>query len=143
MRAGTPLQCGMGQPDLPPDVLDLIARHLDTMEQVEALLLLRRNPDREWQAGEVALEVHTSPEKALAALEILHKHSMVSRSAGEPRSYRYSPATPALHTAVENLEVAYNTRPVTLVKALYEYPARPIQSFADSFRLRKTDDKGK
>jgi hypothetical protein len=34
----------------------------------------------------------------------------------------------------------YNQRPVTLVRALYSRPSRPLQSFADAFRLRGGED---
>lgn len=129
----------MDQPGLPTDVLDLIARHLDSMEQVQALLVLRREPDRFWQVNEIATDVRASPEKVAAVLAILHDNKLVSVAPGDPKSYRYSPATAALRTSVDNLEVAYNTRPVTLVKALYDRPARSIQSFAEAFRLRKLD----
>lgn len=129
----------MTQPGLPADVLDLIARHLDSMEQVQALLILRREPSRHWRVDEIADEVRASPEKVAVDLAILHRNQLVSVEPGEPKSYRYSPATAALQTTVDNLEIAYNTRPVTLVKALYDRPARSIQSFADAFRLRKPD----
>jgi hypothetical protein len=33
----------------------------------------------------------------------------------------------------------YHTRPVTLVRAIYERPARAVQSFANAFRLREGD----
>ena len=129
----------MTQAGLPADVLDLIARHLDSMEQVAALLVLRRDPARAWQLNELATEVRARPEQVAAALTALHKNDLVSTEPGEPRLYRYSPATATLRTAVDNLEIAYNTRPVTLVKALYDRPSRSIQSFADAFRLRKPD----
>ena len=129
----------MDQPALPTDVLDLIARHLDSMEQVQALLVLRREPDRFWQVDDVVSEVRASRDKVAAALAILHNNRLVSVAPGDPKSYRYSPETAALRTSVDTLEVAYITRPVTLVKSLYDRPARSIQSFAEAFRLRKMD----
>jgi hypothetical protein len=131
----------MSQAGLSPDVLDLIARHLDSMEQVQALLVLRREPDRVWRVEEIAEEVRASAEKTATALTTLSTHNLATVAAGEPKAYRYSPATAALRTAVDNLEIAYNTRPVTLVRALYDRPTRSIQSFADAFRLRKPDSR--
>ena len=58
-------------------------------------------------------EVRASPEKVAAALAILHNNKLVSVAPGDPKSFRYSPATAALRTSVDNLQVAYNTRPVT------------------------------
>jgi hypothetical protein len=33
----------------------------------------------------------------------------------------------------------YNSRPVTLVRAIYDRPASAARSFADAFRVRKTE----
>ncbi|MBA2321795.1 MAG: hypothetical protein H0V89_11665, partial [Deltaproteobacteria bacterium] len=54
MRHGRP---GMSDTELPADVLDLITRHLDSMTQVEVLLLLHRTKGRSWQAVAVAQEM--------------------------------------------------------------------------------------
>ena len=129
----------MSDAGLPTDVLDMIARHLDSMEQVQVLLVLRRDAARTWPVDAMAGEVRATREKIAAALATLAANQLVSVETGDPRTYRYSPVTPALEAAVDNLEIAYNTRPVTLVKALYNRPPRAIQSFADAFRLRKPD----
>ena len=80
----------MDLPGLPTDVLDLIARHLDSMEQVQALLVLRREPERFWQVNDMVSEVRASPEKVAAALAILHNNKLGSVGPGDPKSYRYS-----------------------------------------------------
>jgi hypothetical protein len=100
--------------------------------------VLRREAERFWRVDEMASEVRVTPAKAAAALAILNSNNLAAVSSEEPRSYRYFPATATLRAAVDNLEIAYNTRPVTLVRALYDRTA-PIQSFADAFRLRKPE----
>ena len=131
----------MSAPELPADVLDLIARHLDSMAQVEVLLLLHRGAQQEWQAYQVAHELRIETLAAAAHLETLAANRLARSDDAAPASYRYAPATPALEQAVDNLRVAYNTRPVTLVNALYARPARAIRSFADAFRIRPTGEK--
>ena len=127
--------------DLPADVLDLIARHLDSMAQVEVLLFLHTGRAQGWQAYQVAQELRIQTPAAAEHLETLASNRLATSDDATPASYRYDPATPALGEAVENLRVAYNTRPVTLVNALYARPARAIRSFADAFRIRPPGDK--
>ena len=50
--------------------------------------------------------------------------------------YRYRPES-ELAPQVEKLAVAYNQRPVTLIRVIYAFRDSSIKSFADAFRLRK------
>ncbi len=132
---------GMSVAELPADVLDLITRHLDSMTQVEVLLLLHRTKGRSWQAVAVAQEMRTVPAAAETQLASLVKVGLAATDPSAPGTYRYEAATPALERAVENLRVIYASRPVSLVTALYSRPARAVQSFADAFRVRRTGER--
>lgn len=125
---------------LPQDVRDLLARHLATMEHVEVLLALAGDEARSWSAVEIAAGTHTSAESVTARLEELVVAGFAVRapSAGGD-SYRYSPRTAPVRNAVSSLEEMYRTKPVTLIKAIYERPASAVQSFADAFRIRKDE----
>lgn len=126
----------MADNDLPVEVRDLIARHLETMEHVDALLVLHRAPDRGWTADEVATELRIAPKGLVKTLADLEKSGLVERDAAREGAYRYAPATSLLARSVEALLQAYNQRPVTLVKAIYSRPPSAVRSFADAFRLR-------
>ena len=78
-------------------------------------------------------------ETPAAAIWAMHRLRLPGTASGPPSRYRYEPATPALRRAVELLAIAYNERPVTLVRAIYDRPSA-IQSFADAFRIRKEDE---
>ena len=125
---------------LPVEVRQLIARHLATMEQVDVLLLLARTPEQ-WRSGE---EIRTGlriDETGVAArtFDELRAARLIEVDDGDPIRYRYAPADPRDRAAVDLLALAYNERPVTLVRAIYARPT-PAQSFADAFRLRKKAD---
>jgi hypothetical protein len=134
----------MTQAGLPDELLDLIARAIGSLDVVEVLLVLRRAPERAWPVTDVAHELRLATEKAAEALAALHGAQLLTVDRGEhaDRTYRYAPATAALRGAVDQLEIAYDTRPVTLVRALYDRPPRAVQSFADAFRLRQPDEQG-
>ena len=51
-------------------------------------------------------------------------------------SYRYRPES-GLAPQVEKLALAYNQRPVTLIRVIYAFRDSSIKSFAEAFRLRK------
>jgi hypothetical protein len=125
---------------LPSEVRQLIARQVTTMEQVEVVLLLARSEGRALGLDEIRTTLRLPPtalpEKTFLALE---EAGLIQRDAGPSPTWRYAPATVLLRRAAELLAVAYNERPVTLVRALYDRPS-PVQSFADAFRIRKEDD---
>lgn len=55
-------------------------------------------------------------------------------------AFAYDAAAPD-GPAVAELAVLYHTRPVTLVKLVYQQPPTPVASFADAFRLRGPEEK--
>ena len=105
------------------------------MEQIEALLVLSRVPDRALRLEEVARAQRVEPAAARTALEALAVQGLVAEQGG---IYRVTPDGPATMDAVAQLAVAYDTRPVTLIKALYNRPApSAAKAFADAFLIRK------
>ena len=125
---------------IPGEVRQLLARHLHTMEQVEVLLLLARSAARSLGVDEIKRELRLEATADLSrTLSRLEASGLVAVDAGPPARYRYAPASAEARSAVELLAVAYNERPVTLVRMIYDRPS-PVQSFADAFRLRKDGD---
>jgi predicted transcriptional regulator len=129
----------MGEDDLPPDVRTLVSRRLHSMEEVDVVLLLARAAQ--------ALTVHEIRERLrlpasslpLASLDRLIANDLIVAESGDGETrYRYMPADADLRRAVELLAVAYNERPVTLVRLVYQRRS-PAQSFADAFRIRKDE----
>lgn len=122
---------------LPAEVRQLIARHLATMEQVDVLLLLARTPEQ-WRTGEQIRTDLRIDEQGVAARTFseLSAAGLIETDGATPPRYRYAPSNARDKAAVELLALAYNERPVTLVRAIYARPT-PAQSFADAFRLRK------
>lgn len=131
----------MVESDLPPEVRDLVTRRLQGMEEVEVLLLLASESGPlsvDEIRGRLRLPASALP---MASLTRLLANDLVVEASVEGKTrYRYQPATPELRRAVDLLALAYNQRPVTLVRLVYHRPSA-AQSFADAFRLRKDDDR--
>lgn len=131
----------------PPGLLEtLVLRHLDSMEQAEILLLLRAEPERAWTAEETASRLRIDPQSAARRLRSLAEGGLIAREAdasgaGGAAAYYYAPESDDLRRAVDALAVAYNERPVSLVKLLYSRPTdATARSFADAFRIRRNTE---
>lgn len=117
----------------------LIADSIDSVEQLEILLLLLQHPARTWTAEEVARELRISPLSAGDRLEDLAHDALLARVKGE-EEYRYAPGSAALDEAVRGLATAYTERRVTVINLIFSKPVDKIRTFADAFRLRKKED---
>ena len=128
--------------DIPGDVRTLIGRHIDSVVQLELLLLLHRGRDRTWTADDVARELRIEPAWTAAQLDQLVERRLLRAVEKKPPSYRYDPATPELGQTIESLARAYADRRVTLIALIYSKPTVSLRTFADAFRFRKDPTDG-
>jgi hypothetical protein len=114
-----------------------IRDRLPSLEQIEIVLLLRRDPTRAWTAPEVSTNLGTPPESTAMRLFLLASNGVIvfDGSSGLPR-YRYVASTS--EEMLVELEHTYEERRDALV-ALVGGAATPdpLRSFADAFKLKK------
>lgn len=126
--------------DFPKEVLEFISEHIASMEQLEVLLLLSSQPDRDWTAESVFAEIQSSlPSVQQRLHEFVNKGLLVQP---EPTLFRYSPRTTALGNAVRALAATYKEKRVKVIELIYRKPVDEVQSFADAFKLRKDPPHG-
>jgi hypothetical protein len=125
------------EPTIPEHVRSFIANHVDSLELIDVLLLLKRQRDREWTADEVSQRLYTSPRSAANRLEALRASGICSVAEGAARaSYRYAPSTAGLERAIDDLEPVYATHRTTVIELVFSKPSSSIRTFADAFRVR-------
>jgi hypothetical protein len=125
----------MTEGDLPAGVRDFVHRHLPSMDHVAILLLLRLSPGEDHDEATLARVARLEQKVALAVLGDLVAARLVARRGD---FYRYAPASEEA-VVVDRLADMYNTKPVTLVRTIYERPPSAAKSFADAFRIRKSE----
>ncbi len=117
----------------------LIAEHIDSVEQLEILLLLYQHPERSWSEESVARELRISPMSAGDRLKDMARAAILSKVQGSEGEYRYTPDA-QMGEAVAGLAAAYSERRVTVINLIFSKPVDKIRTFADAFRLRRDDD---
>jgi hypothetical protein len=125
----------MSHSELPEALQDLIGDHMPSMDHVAILLDLRSAPETRHSVADVATRTRLERAVTERVLRELTASRVVTRD-GE--LYRYAPAADIRGT-VDSLANMYHTKPVTLVRAIYDRPARAAKSFADAFRIRKVE----
>jgi hypothetical protein len=126
---------------LPDDVQDLIGR-LDSIAQLEILLLLKNAAPQAWTAAQLASELRIDAASAAEQVAQLRERSLLVESPPGSGSYRFDAATPATGKAVENLAACYADRRVAVVTLLHSRPSESVRAFAEAFRIRKGDADG-
>lgn len=116
---------------------ELLQQRLSTLEQVEIVLLLRRDPSRSWTAPQVAAELGSAPESAAMRLFLLASSGLIAfEAAGLPR-YRYDPADATLDALLGELAEVCERDPQSITSLVGTRAPDPIRSFADAFKLRR------
>jgi hypothetical protein len=135
--------------DLPEDVLAILHEHIESYEQLEVLLLLRRERDEEWTVTGLAARLHVREELVGLALEGLRTARLVAITGAAPElRFAYRPLTAALDAAASRLDREYAERPIKIIQlmsanAIERMRTAALLTFADSFVLKKRDkDRG-
>jgi hypothetical protein len=114
---------------------------IDSVEQLEVLLLLRKHPERSWGGGDVSRALYTHPLAAARRLTALHAQGLLtSETVGPDVRFRYAPSSPERAEVVDRLAALYKERRVAVTTLIYSKPPDQVQAFADAFRLRKKED---
>jgi DNA-binding HxlR family transcriptional regulator len=128
-------QC-VSEESIPQDVRRFIAEHIQSVVVLEVLLLMHREPAREWGADELGRELRVDPAWTQQELAALAQRGVIRQHAGDPPRYAYE-TTNASHQTVTALAEAYAQRRVTVISLIFARPADALQSFADALKLRK------
>jgi hypothetical protein len=123
----------MSDREIPRSIRKFIARHIDSVGQLEALLLLRSAPGEAWDAARVAGRLYVDQSDAAEMLNRLC-HDGLLVSTGE--AYRYSCRTEELQRMVDELAHLYARQLIPITNMIHA-KSRRIREFADAFRFRK------
>lgn len=118
---------------IPAPVERLIINHIDSVEQLEVLLLLQRSAVP-WTAAAVAADLRIDATSAARRLQGLTEAGFVE-SAGDAFAYD---AQGQNHDAVQKLAATYQERRVSIITLIFTKPERndPVRALAAAFRVR-------
>jgi len=124
---------------IPDDLREFILDKIDSIAQLEALLLLRAAPSNDWDAAAVARRLYVDEQEARAVLARSQEEKLLIASAAEPRRYRYQPESPELGRLIDRVAEVYAKHLVPVTNLIHSKPKSRVQEFADAFKFRKDD----
>lgn len=124
----------MAQTGVPTEVRRFITAEIDSVGQLEVLLLLRGAPDKDWTAQEVARALVSQQDSAASWLARMEIRGLLSVTDG---AYRYAPATAEMARTIDRLAEAYAHYRVAVIGLIFSKPAEHVTLFSDAFRIRR------
>lgn len=128
----------MSDESLPQPVRQLISERIDSVVQLEVLLLLARGGGQVWSAHDVSQTLRIDENWAAGELATLRNRGLAGTAMadGGGAAFQYAPTSAELDAVVQELAKAYADRRVAVVTFIFSKPLDKIQTFADAFRIR-------
>jgi hypothetical protein len=133
--------------DVPEDVRAFLSEHIQSYEQLEILLLLRREK-MDWTAQRLSSHLKISPSLTEAALSELHSRGLVDSPLGASQvRYTGGSRLPDLEVTMGRLASVYAARPIEIIRlmtanAIERVRTAALRTFVDAFVVRKDKDNG-
>jgi hypothetical protein len=128
----------MEKAPIPEDLRRFVLTSIPSVPFLEALLLLRANPARQWHSEMLAQRLYVRERTAHALLEDLCRAGMVGPCADTPQAcYQYQPSSEPLRERIDALADLYARQLVEVTLLIHSTLDRKAQQFADAFKLRK------
>jgi DNA-binding IclR family transcriptional regulator len=122
--------------DISDDVLEFLARRIDSVPHLEALLLFLENPDTTWSVAEIAARVYVSRENAQKVLNDLARHGFIAE-AGD--GYRYQQTWDEAQI-MPRVAAVYRKHLVQIAELIHAKAApSPVEEFARAFKFTKKE----
>ena len=126
----------MSLPPVPPRVIQFIAEKIDTVAELETLLIMSDDEQRLWSAQEMAARLYTEESKASRTLDALARRQLVAAE-GEPPRFRFSPAHSDDRKTFAEVADAYRRNLVAITTFIHSKASASIKEFARAFHLKK------
>jgi hypothetical protein len=122
--------------EISESVRRLIVERIDSVSELEALLLLREDPSRSWTPEEAGQRLYVSTAVAGYILAVLTDRGFFGRQGD---GWVYAPSGSELAETVDELATAYTHSLIEITRAIHTKPSASVRDFANAFRMWRKD----
>jgi hypothetical protein len=123
--------------DFPAEIEQFIGQHIESLAQLEMLLLLRQESARNWSSFDLARQLYVTPDVCDGIIADLERRGFVLREAADSSLVRYRTGGADVDRLIDQLASLYHQRRVAVITLIYSKPIKKVQTFADAFRIRR------
>lgn len=126
----------MSLPPVSARVLKFIAEKIDTVAELETLLIMSMDTSRQWSGQEISARLYTQPAIAAQVLETLTRRALLEAQ-GNPPLFRFNPVQSDDRAAFAEVADAYRHNLVAITTFIHSKAFTSVQEFARAFDLKK------
>ena len=123
----------MTEEGVPADVRDFLRTCIDSVAELEALLLLREAPGQDWDAATLVRRIYVGEAEATKILDHLVQCELAARATA---GFRYHVRDEERQRLVDGLAQSHAKFLVPLTRLIHD-KASGIRKFAEAFKFRK------
>ena len=112
----------------------LVLDAIDSVAELEALLLLRDTAGERWSVEAASARLYVNPAVAAEALNALARRGFLDAG---PEGFVYQPLSTDMADDVTALAQAYSSSLIAVTHLIHSKPSSSVQDFARAFRFRK------
>jgi len=124
----------MTPPDLPPDVLEFLDRNIDSIPELETLLIMSEDAGRRWTEPGLAARIYVPIHRARSILEALHRRRLIAASND---GYRFEPSDESHRALIARVAATYRANLVAVANFVHRKASASVMEFARAFDLKK------
>ena len=122
---------------IPEDIRRFVLTSIPSVPYLEALLLMRADPDQAWTRDILARRLYVRDKVAEGLLAELCRSGMAAASSPGADAFCYRPREDALRERIDRLADLYASHLVEITHLIHSSLDRKAQQFADAFKWRK------
>jgi hypothetical protein len=125
---------------IPAEVERFILRNIDSIAELEALLIMAGHAREWWTVEAVTRRIYISEADTAAVLTRLHGAGLIAADNSTPTKYRFQPENEELAGLVSQTAAIYARHLVPVTNLIHSKATTRVQQFADAFKLRKKEE---
>ncbi|MDP1953182.1 MAG: hypothetical protein Q8K71_01765 [Polaromonas sp.] len=122
---------------LPEDIRRFLLTSVSSVPYLEALLLMRSEPDTCWTARQLSQRLYIGEKVARDLLDALVDSGVAAKMGTDSAQFTYHPATLSLSHLLDRVADCYAHHLVQVTNLIHSRAEKKARLFADAFRWRK------
>jgi predicted ArsR family transcriptional regulator len=119
------------------DVLQFISEQIDSVPELEALLLLWQHRPNPWTIAELAKRLYIGENATRSIFLDLERKKLIVANAQGPDGYQYCSSSEERDQLIARTERIYRRQIVRISNLIHSKPSSAVRDFARAFRFTK------
>ena len=125
---------------VPDDISHLLVANIESILQLEVLLLLRGHQDQKLSCETIAGRLYVGPLDIAGTLrKLVGRGLIVTKVRGEISVFQYNYTNQAVVQAVDRVADLYTKYLIPVTNFIHQRPPKSLQDFSDAFKLNEDE----